>query len=241
MPYHILYALPHMYNKMEDLISGIYKITNPEGKIYIGCSKNIVKRKNDYKLLKIKTQPLILESLYNHGWLNHIFEVLEYTMDLKEREKYWIEKFDSFNNGLNNNRGGGGPETHTEETRKLISDKGKANKGKRINSHWKGKLKPEYVIEANKANKGKRINSHWKGKTRSEESKIKMSLSKKGKPIPANNKPILQFTKLENFIQEHPSIEDAARNIGGNPTAINNALRKGGNATSAGYVWKYKV
>jgi group I intron endonuclease len=221
--------------------SGIYKITNPKGEVYIGCSKDLYKRENDYKLFKVKTQPLILESLYTYGWISHTFEILEYTIDLREREKYWIKKFDSFNKGLNNNRGGGGPETHTEETRKLISEKGKANKGNRENSHWKGKPKPEYVVQANKANKGKRINSHWKGKTRSEESKLKMSQSKKGKPIPANNKPILQYTYNNQFLQEYPSIEEAARNIGGNPTAINNALRKGENATSAGYIWRYKI
>jgi group I intron endonuclease len=221
--------------------SGIYKITNPKGEVYIGYSKDLDKRKNDYKLFKIKTQPLILESLYTYGWINHNFEILEYTNNLKEREKYWVEKFDSFNNGLNSNKGGGGPKNHTEETKKLISEKGKLNKGKRINSHWKGKPKPEHIIEANKSNKGKRIhNSHWKGKTRSEETKYKMSQAQKGKPKPLNNKPILQYTKQGEFIQEHPSIEEAAKNIGGNPTAINNALIKGGEATSASYIWKYK-
>ena len=221
--------------------SGIYKITNPKGEIYVGCSKDLDKRKNDYKLFKIKTQPLILESLFTYGWANHIFEILEYTSNLKEREKYWIEKLDSFNNGLNKNRGGGGPSSHTDETKKLISEKGRANVGKRVNSYWKGKEKPLYVIEANRANKGKREHSHWKGKTRSEESRIKMSQSRKGKPLPANNKPILQFDKQGNFIREHPSIEEAARNVNGNPTAINNALRKRGSATSSGYIWKYKM
>ena len=90
-------------------------------------------------------------------------------------------------------------------------------------------------------NVGKRKNSHWKGKTRSEENKLKISQSKKGKPIPSNNKPVLQYDKQGNFIQEHPSIEEAARSVGGNPTAINNALRKGENATSVGYIWRYKI
>jgi len=220
--------------------SGIYKITNPKGEVYIGHSRDLNRRENNYKLFQVKTQPLILESLYIYGWVNHTFKILEYTDNLKEREKYWIKKFDSFNNGMNNNRGGGGPEGHTEETRKLISEKSKANPGKRVNSHWKGKPKPLHIIEANKANPGKRKDSHWKGKTRSEENKLKISQSKKGKPIPSNNKPILQYTKQGEFIQEHPSIEKAAKNIGGNPTAINNALRKGGEATSASYIWRYK-
>jgi group I intron endonuclease len=221
--------------------SGIYKITNPNGKVYIGYSKDLGKRENDYKLFQIKTQPLILESLYIYGWVNHNFEILEYTNKLKEREKYWIKNFDSFNNGLNGNKGGGGPETHTDETRKLISEKGKLNKGKRVNSHWKGKPKPEYIVEANKLNKGKRVyNSHWKGKTRSKETKYKMSQSQKGKPKPLNNKPVLQYTKQGEFIQEHPSIEEAAKKINGNPSAISNALKKGEKYSSCGFVWRYK-
>lgn len=219
--------------------SGIYKITNPKGKVYIGYSRDLNKRKNNYKLFQVKNQPLILESLYTYGWINHTFEILEYTGNLKEREKYWIEKLDSFNNGLNSNKGGGGPKTHTEETRKLISEKGKINKGNRENSHWKGKKYSEqHIINLSFSKKGK--SSHWKGKTRSEENKLKISQSKKGKSIPANNKPILQFDKHFNFIQEYPSIEEAAKIVKGNPTAINNSLRKGGESTSASYIWRYK-
>jgi group I intron endonuclease len=219
--------------------SGIYKITNPKGKVYIGCSKDLDKRENDYKLFRVKTQPLILESLYTYGWISHTFEILEYTINLRKREKYWIEKFNSFNKGLNNNRGGGGPETHTEETKKLISEKGKINKGNRENSHWKGKKYSEqHTANLSLSKKGK--SSHWKGKIRSEENKLKISQSKKGKPIPANNKPILQFDKHLNFIREYPSIEEAAKTVKGNPTAINNSLRKGGESTSASYIWRYK-
>jgi group I intron endonuclease len=220
--------------------SGIYKITNPKGEVYIGCSKDLDKRKNDYKLFKVKTQPLILESLYTYGWVNHIFEILEYTDNLKEREKYWIKKLDSFNNGLNNNRGGGGPETHTEETRKLISEKGKTNKGNRENSHWKGKKYSEqHVINLSLSKKGKP--SHWKGKTRSEENKLKISQSKKGKPIPANNKHILQFDKQGNFIKEWPSTRAAKRETGAKnvfevASGYKNQLYK----SSGGFIWKYK-
>ena len=197
--------------------SGIYKITNPKGEVYIGCSKNIHIRWLNYKNgSKTQNQPKIHQSFETYGFENHTFEILENIEDLLiQREKYWIEFYDSCNNGLNSNFGGGGIEAHNENTRKLISKKGKLNKGKRKNSHWKGKK-------------------------RSEESKQKMSQSKKGKPILANNKPILQFDKHYNFIQEHPSIEEAAKSVKGNPTAINNALRKGGGATSSSYIWEYK-
>jgi group I intron endonuclease len=220
--------------------SGIYKITNPEGEIYIGCTNNLKKRIGNYKIGKIPTQPLMLESLVKFGWDSHKFEILEYTDNLVEREKYYIQLYNSYNKGLNANRGGGGVETHTQKTKNLISEKGRANKGKRAVSHRKGKILPEYMVKANKDNKGKREVSHWKGKTRSEESKQKMSQSKKGKPNPFNNKPILQFDKQGIFIQEHPSIKAASEIVKGNQSAIHNALKKGKGATSSSYIWKYK-
>lgn len=198
--------------------SGIYKITNPKGEVYIGCSQNIHVRWMNYKnSSKTAKQPKLNQSFEIYGFENHTFEVIEdIEILLAQREKYWIEFYNSYSEGLNSNPGGGGVEAHNENTRKLISEKGKLNVGKRKNSHWKGK-------------------------TRSEENKLKISQSKKGKPIPSNNKPVLQYDKQGNFIQEHPSIEEAARSVGGNPTAINNALRKGENATSVGYIWRYKI
>jgi group I intron endonuclease len=219
--------------------SGIYKITNPKGEVYIGCSNNLELRKKDYQCLRILNQKLILESIKYYGWENHSFEILEYTEDIINIEKYYIQKYDSFNNGLNSNRGGGGVEKHTEETKNLISKKGKLNKGKRINSHWKDKNKGEEFSEKLSISlKGKP--SHRKGQKLPESHRKKISASLKGKPNPLNNKPILQYDLNGNFIQEHISIEYAAKYVGGNPTAINNALRKGGNATSASYIWRYK-
>jgi group I intron endonuclease len=198
--------------------SGIYKITNPKGEIYIGCSRNIHIRWMNYKnSSKTAKQPKLNQSFETYGFENHIFEIIEdIEVLLAKQEKYWIEFYNSYNEGLNSNPGGGGVEAHNENTKKLISEKGKLNIGKRKNSHWKGK-------------------------TRSEENKIKISQSKKGKPLLANNKPIIQYDKQGNFIQEYPSIEEAAKQIKGNPTAINNALKKGNNSTSSGYIWKYKI
>jgi group I intron endonuclease len=84
-------------------MKGIYKITNPEGKIYIGKSKDIEKRFSNYKQLNCKQQPLIFVSLAKYGWLNHKFEIIEEcsTKLLTERENFFIEKFNTTNNGLN--------------------------------------------------------------------------------------------------------------------------------------------
>ena len=58
---------------------GIYKITNPNGKVYIGQSVDIEKRLSNYKRLSqsILEQPAIYNSLLKHGVENHIFEIIE--------------------------------------------------------------------------------------------------------------------------------------------------------------------
>lgn len=218
---------------------GIYKITNPEGKIYIGCSNDLDLREYHYKNLKIPNQRLMLESLLKYGWEQHIWDIIEYTKDLVDREKYYIEFYNTFENGLNLNRGGGGVSTHTKETKQKISERGKTNKGKRANSHWKGKKKgQEFSNKLSMALKGQP--SHWKGKKRGEEFGQLLSQMKKRKPNPLNAKPILQLDLNFNLIKEHPSIKEAAKYVNGNPTAISNALKKGGNATSSSYIWRYK-
>lgn len=83
---------------------GIYKITNPKGKIYIGQSTNIVKRKNNYsKLQDCKNQTKLYNSLVKYGYSEHIFEVVEECNieDLNERERYWQDFYNVLGEGLN--------------------------------------------------------------------------------------------------------------------------------------------
>lgn len=70
---------------------GIYKITSPSGKIYIGQSVDILSRINKYKNAKCITQPIILKSILKYGWENHLFEiVLECEKsELNEKERYY--------------------------------------------------------------------------------------------------------------------------------------------------------
>ena len=79
-------------------MKGIYKITSPTNKIYIGQSINIEERFRSYKKLKnCKNQIKLLNSFNKHGVLNHNFEVLEECEFevLDERERYWQEYYNS--------------------------------------------------------------------------------------------------------------------------------------------------
>jgi group I intron endonuclease len=107
---------------------GIYKITNPKNKIYIGKSKNIETRFKSYgKLQHCYQQIKLYNSLKKYGPENHKFEIIEecFMEQLNEREIYWINMFNSIKIGLNLTEGGDGGKLSpsSEEKRRLKSMK----------------------------------------------------------------------------------------------------------------------
>lgn len=76
-------------------ISGVYKITNNiTGDFYVGSSKNIKHRWIDHRSPSTwKNRPGIklYKDMAQYGLDNFLFEIIEETTDLKEREQYWIE------------------------------------------------------------------------------------------------------------------------------------------------------
>ena len=162
---------------------GIYKITNPSGKIYIGQSLNIKKRFNTYKKNRCKGQPAIYNSLLKYGFDKHIFEVL-LECDIKELNKHERDYQDMYDvlgeNGLNckltkeGDRNG----IASDETRLKMSKSAKGNL-----SHLGRNHSEETKIKISEANKN---NTYRLGKRHSEKTKNKMSINKKGKP--AKNK-----------------------------------------------------
>ena len=89
---------------------GIYKITNKYNyKNYIGKSKNIMQRwaTHEQALLNHTHHSIKLQSDYDiYGGIEAFdFSILEICTpaELNEREKYYINEFDSINNGYNGN------------------------------------------------------------------------------------------------------------------------------------------
>ena len=128
---------------------GIYKITNPEGKIYIGQSINIPYRWEDYKAFKHKTQPLLYDSFKKYGWYNHSFEIIEECLqeDLNQKEQYWVDFYNSKQEGLNCDPtlylvGKAGPKIGTTKGIKKITEEGKKVKSEKMKKLWEeGKFK----------------------------------------------------------------------------------------------------
>jgi len=114
---------------------GIYKITNPNNRIYIGQSKNIVNRWNQHKYQYGKNNIILSRSILKYGYEKHKFEIIENCSvdELNQKEIYWINYYKSNyklypeNNGLNLSDGGDKPPLNDmplkEKTKLLISEK----------------------------------------------------------------------------------------------------------------------
>ena len=118
---------------------GIYKITNPSGKTYVGQSKNIERRWGEYnKLRRCKNQVKLYYSLLKYLPINHIFEIIEECNieQLDEREIYWGLQYDVLSdNGLNLKLGNAGGRCSEETKQKIrLANKGKVGKYKRTDN-----------------------------------------------------------------------------------------------------------
>lgn len=123
----------------------IYKITSPSGKVYIGQTIDLIRRKSKYKRLDCEQQPKIFNSIEKYSWESHTFEVIEEvdSNSLNEREQYWITFFNSLEDGLNCTGGGDSKKISPETIEKIRQSKlGKPspNKGRSMSDEQKRKI-----------------------------------------------------------------------------------------------------
>jgi hypothetical protein len=122
---------------------GVYKITSPEGKVYIGSSTNLTKRFNKYRSLTDVRQSLLRNSLIKHGYENHVIEIVVFCPEemLHEFERELGLALNVLSdNGLNSILPGHGDypamyrkellnrfaeRRHSEDTKKKMSEKKK--------------------------------------------------------------------------------------------------------------------
>lgn len=201
--------------------AGLYRITSPTGKVYIGQSINLQQRLQAYFNLYgfLKSQSKIYASLQKHGVQKHIIEVIELceVALLNERERYHKEqvvselgwKLTLFCKTDDQSAGPMHPDTiakmrkaklgckHSEETKQKISS---ANKGG----------KRDYMVERNK----------------------KMFTNR-----PALNKrAVIQLNTHGTVINEYDSIDRAIQATSINPKCCLSGKCK----TAGGFIWKYK-
>jgi group I intron endonuclease len=111
---------------------GIYKITNPKGRVYIGQSIDIYKRFYMYRFLHCKKQVRLYNSFLKYGYENHKFEIICECdeLDLNKKERYYQEFYDVLSeNGMNCVYQGydGKSGKRSEETKRKISIKNKGS------------------------------------------------------------------------------------------------------------------
>lgn len=133
-------------------MTGIYSIRNLiNNKRYIGQALDIDARLGMHVyLLNHNSDSSYLQNSWNkYGRENFVFEILEECSidDLNDKEIYWIKEYSTFvgfenSNGYNLTKGGEGCKgyTHTEKTRRLLSEN---------HADFKGSKNPHYGIKTN--------------------------------------------------------------------------------------------
>lgn len=163
--------------------SGIYKITSPSNKIYIGESSNLnIRCKRYLNSNKIKGQKAIYNSILKYGSKSHEIEILELCDEniLLERERYYQEFFNSVEDGLNCFYTGTKEKKkkHSKETLLLMSENQKGEK----NSFFNKKHSDESLKKISNASNGEN-NPNFGGKLKNDDWLLKQSVSNSKKPI----------------------------------------------------------
>jgi group I intron endonuclease len=243
---------------------GIYKITSPTNKIYIGQSTNIEQRWKDYnKMIRCKRQTRLYNSLKKYGPESHLFEILEECSEdkLLEKETYWKKYFKVLEiPSLCCRMDGRGGKLSEETKDKIsISSLGNAKKHKYSiieydNSGKFVKIWDNY-IELDNFNDIKttclkssftRINgSLWRFKYNDDFPK-QLNLPEYYYKKLNRIFPILQYDLNGNFIKEYKNNQEVINlflkpiNKTKNSSAIH-ACCKGKQNKSCGFIWKYKI
>lgn len=173
----------------------IYKTTNlVNGKFYIGKdTRNLKCYLGSGELLK-----KAIEKYGKNNFIKEIIETCNNLEELNEREKYWIKKLNSIENGYNLTEGGTGGDTFTKNPNKedirnklkkrIVSDEVKKNRINNLKPFSSGELHPNFGKKQTEETKEKRkktfnskgITSPMSGKQHTEETKQKIRDKKIG-------------------------------------------------------------
>lgn len=215
----------------------VYMHTFPNGKKYVGITKQDVKRR--WRNGKAYCQNIrMTNAIKKYGWDNIQHDVLAENLteeQAAEIEIFLIKELDLLNpkKGYNLAEGGSHP-NHTDETKRKIGEK---NKGRKHTEQFR-----QWISEKNSGS-----NNFMYGKHHSEETKRKISEAKKGTASPNKGKFGSDHPCSRSVVAREPdtgkeivfgSIIDAATFINRCPSGIQ-AVLHGKQKVCGGYMWQY--
>lgn len=181
----------------------VYKHTFPNGKIYIGVTKNSVFRR--WINGKGYSSQYVYRAINKYGWKNIRHDILFENLTKEQAEQKEIEliafyKSNQTEFGYNIANGGDYAGSVSEETKKKLS---KLKKGKRLTEETKQKLRLVNLGRKASEETKQKLRIKNLGKKLSEEHKIKISQSNKGKKHTIETKEKLRKANLlENLSPE---------------------------------------
>ena len=216
-------------------VCGVYEIVSPDGKIYVGQSRDIFSRWNCYKSIKLNGQRLIHESLTKFGVNSHVFKIIkrfdtdcnQLDLDIFERNVILFHLSEG-TTILNSTIGGVSKTKYCKDSLEWMSKRmehepcgSKKRKDLSIKNKLERVLKPKKVAYSNKNDV-----FYWNV------TRVKSNLEVFGKPI-------VQLTLGDVFIKEWDSSATVERELKISPKTIRKSI-KGIYMPKSKFKWVYK-
>ena len=208
-------------------LSGIYKITNKiTQKVYIGQSVDIRRRwtshiniLNDTNANIIEKSSALHQSMLKYGIENFTFEIIELCSidQLNDREKFWIQSYNSYLRGYNETMGGDG-----FNFRPLYVDA--------IQNALQYTTQSYQEIATNNNVKIQVVSSINRG--------ISYFDEKLSYPLRLHTKEVIQYDLYGNELSRFMTVTEAAKAVDTSTTHISGACL-GKYKTAMGFIWRY--
>lgn len=204
---------------------GIYKITSPSGRVYVGQSIDLLVRFSKYRSMNCRGQVRLYNSFRKYGVENHAFIILEWCTEIQmnQKERFYQDYYNVIGKEGLNCKLTATDELkgwHSAETKRKIA---KSNTGKKPSEETLKKMRGRLVS----AETRKILSEKNKGKKASEETKAKMRQRMKGNSYTRGMRPVnARKVKCTRTGTMFNSAYEAAEAIGMKRTTLGAMLRE---------------